>query len=85
MQDAIKLTSEVRQLNTGNKYRYKSYTPSILSIMSKLISLQLPFAKLVGWSITKKDGFSGVSDKVGKAFATGFHVLTIKLDCYMQK
>lgn len=46
--------------------------------MSKIISLWLLFAKLVGWTITKKNGFSDLSAKTRKAFFTGFNVLVFK-------
>lgn len=50
----IKQETEQRNSSRGSKYRYKSFRSSILTITCKLITLQLSFTKLVGWSTKKK-------------------------------
>lgn len=62
----------------GNKYKHKSFISFNLSTTSGLVSLQLPFPKLVSWSIEEKKMVSGgVVAKAGKALFPGFHVLVL--------
>lgn len=43
--------TELRSLTTGRKYRIKSFISFIMSIMKKIIRLQLSFSKMVGESL----------------------------------